>query len=529
VARSAALVLGVLGSSIAVAGCGGGGGGSGSASAAAAVTSGTTAGATSGSGSGSTAGGGGGQVTPLPLPDGPVGGPRAKGIDVSRWQGTIDWARVKGDGIDFAIARVSDGVNTRDATFAPNWAGMRAQGLVRGVYQFFRPSQDAAQQADLLVDAVKAIGGFQAGDLPPVLDLETRDGVSAAQVISRMDAWIARIVQRTGLHPLIYTSPSFWGALGAPSHGDECDLWIAHWGVSSPTIPSGWRAFMVWQTSDNGTVAGISGAVDTDVFNGSVADLRAYAAAQGSGYYRGLAADSTGRGYWLAGVTGGVLPYGDATFRGTAGGQRRSQPIVGIVRTPTGLGYWLFGRDGKVLGFGDAVEVGDLAGQTLPAPVTAMAATATGRGYWLFTRDGRVHAFGDAQMFGEPAGAVTGTVVAAAATATGLGYWTVTADGVVSGFGDAATAGDLAGQALTSPVTGIAATPSGRGYWVVQADGRLSAFGDAPSLTYSGTRTAGGPVVGIAATSTGRGCWLVADDGVVLACGDAFDAGPRAR
>ena len=69
-------------------------------------------------------------------------GKTLKGIDVSKWQATIDWAKVAGDGVKFAIARASHGLNFDDAYFTANWQGMKANGIVRGVYQFFAPTQD---------------------------------------------------------------------------------------------------------------------------------------------------------------------------------------------------------------------------------------------------------------------------------------------------------------------------------------------------------------------------------------------------
>lgn len=498
----------------------------------------TTAGATSGTAATTSGAGGNGgsttggstpaKVTALPLPSGAVGGPRARGIDVSYYQGTIDWAQVAGAGISFGITRVSDGLTFQDPQFRRNWDTMKARGLVRGVYQFFRPGQDPVQQADALLAQIDAAGGFGPGDLPPVCDLEVRDGRTAAQINAATAAWLARIEARTGLHGLIYTSPGFWNPLGAPSYEETNDLWVAHWGVNTPLVPNSWREWTFWQTSATGRVAGIAGDVDTDLYHGDRDDLRAYAAERLPGYFRGLACDSTGQGYWVMGKTGGVLPFGDATFRGTAGGARHPEPFIGILRTPRGLGYWLYRADGVVVGFGDAAHHGDRAAAGVSAPVTAMAATSTGQGYWLFTRDGQVHAFGDARALGGPT-SPGNEVVAAAATPSGMGYRVVDADGVVHPFGDASPEGDLSGRALTSPVTGIAGTPSGRGYWLVQADGTVSAFGDAPALTYAGNRSTSAPVVAIEPTLTGRGYWLLADDGVVFPVGDAVDAGLRAR
>ncbi|MGE0706443.1 MAG: glycoside hydrolase family 25 protein [Planctomycetota bacterium] len=508
-------------------GCGssGGGGGSSSASTSAPTTSASTTPTTTVGGSttsGSTARTS--PVTPLALPSGAVGGPRAKGIDVSRWQGTIDWAKVKADGIDFAIVRVSDGLNTPDVQFVRNWAEVKAKGLVRGVYQYFRAGQDPVRQADYLVDQVNAHGGFGAGDIPPTLDLEDYDGQSAATVKTNMDRWIARIVQRTGLHPSIYTSPSFWGGLAPASHGDDNTLWIAHWGVSSPRVPSGWVDWTFWQTSSTGSINGISGNVDTNLFNGTVADLRAYAQKTSAGFMRGIAPNSTGNGFWTISKDGGVQAYGDATFRGTWSAQH-AQPVIGITRSASGLGYWAYTADGKVKAYGDATDQGGLTAAP-SAPVTAMAATPSKRGYWLFGRDGEVHAFGDAQDYGKPA-ALSNEVVAAAATPTGHGYWLVTADGEVLDFGDAVNVGGLT-QQLSSPVTAIAAMPNGRGYWLVQADGTLTHFGEAGALNVGGA-TLAGPVVAAAPSLTGKGVWLLTSDGTIVALGDAKDCGQRAR
>jgi lysozyme len=463
----------------------------------------------------------------LPLPSGPAGGPRARGIDVSVYQGTIDWAKVAGSGISFAIARVTNGTTILDKTFAQNWAGMQANGVVRGCYQFFRPSEDPIAQADYMIATVNANGGFATGDLPPTLDVETLDGQSASVVAAKAEAWIDHVIAVTGIHPMVYCSPAFWTQIGSPAVGDKVDLWIANWGVTSPKIPSAWKAFTFWQHSSTGRVPGISYVVDLDVFNGTVDDLRAYAtAATPGGFYRGIAPDSTGNGYWLGTLDGGVLAFGDATFRGTASGQSYAQPFVGIVRTPTGLGYWLFGADGNVVELGDAVQAGNLAGQQLSSPIGAMAATPTGQGYWLLGRDGTVSAFGDATFLGQPGAQLTGTAVSIAATPTGKGYWILSHDGTVAAFGDAPALAAV--PASPSPAVAIAGTPSGQGYWIAAADGSVRNAGDAPALVTSGSRTSA-PFVGLAPTASGQGYWLVATDGTVQAVGDAVDAGPRPR
>ena len=198
-----------------------------------------------------------------------------KGVDVSVYQGSVDWAKVKAAGITFAIVRVSDGTGTLDSTFATNWKGTKSNGLVRGVYQFFEPGEDPTKQANLLISQVNGAGGFDAADLPPVMDIETTGGQSDATIQSNMQTWLNVIAKATGSKPLIYTnlntSSHFGGKFGS------YPLWVASWGASCPTMPSGWSQWQFWQYSDTGTINGISGGVDHDEFNGSLADLKAWA------------------------------------------------------------------------------------------------------------------------------------------------------------------------------------------------------------------------------------------------------------
>src|SRR4051812_37774275 len=106
-------------------------------------------------------------------------GPTTPGIDVSYYQDTIDWQRVRRAGIQFAFIRLSDGATLRDSMFATNWAESKRAGVVRGAYQYFRPDQSIAAQADLMIAAMRDRGP---DDLPPVIDIEVDGGLDAASV-----------------------------------------------------------------------------------------------------------------------------------------------------------------------------------------------------------------------------------------------------------------------------------------------------------------------------------------------------------
>src|SRR6202012_3746686 len=102
----------------------------------------------------------------------------------------VDWNAVKASGRTFVFARTSDGLTTPDTQFPTNWPALKKAGLIRGAYQFFRPKRDPVATANLIVKNIADNGGLQAGDLPPVLDLEVTDGVADATVVSEAQTWL---------------------------------------------------------------------------------------------------------------------------------------------------------------------------------------------------------------------------------------------------------------------------------------------------------------------------------------------------
>lgn len=226
----------------------------------------------------------------------------ARGIDVSEYEGTINWPRVAANGVSFAIARVSDGVQHPDAYFKRNWSGMKSAGIVRGVYQFFRPAEDPIAQADLLLSKTT----FEPGDLPPFLDLEVTGGQSASTITTKVAAWCNHVKAKTGLTPLVYTSVGFWDGHGLRKVPTGVGLWVANWGVSSPRLPSSWSDWTFWQYNDHTSVPGVTTA-DANVFHGTVAQLKAFAASRGT--VRG-AGGSGGGGAPSGGTSHPVLKEG---------------------------------------------------------------------------------------------------------------------------------------------------------------------------------------------------------------------------
>jgi lysozyme len=208
-------------------------------------------------------------------------GTTTPGVDVSYYNQTIDWPSVKTAGYEFAFIRVSDGATFHDPKFASNWAGAQAAGLVRGAYQFFRPTQSATEQADLMIAAIGTPGP---GDLAPVIDVEVTGGLGPSAVAAAVGTWVDRVQAATGVTPIVYTGKYFWrDQVGGPSSFVDNPLWIAQYTSHCPTLPSPWTTWAFWQSSESGSVSGIPGAVDLDTFNGSLDELYAMTGLTGSG------------------------------------------------------------------------------------------------------------------------------------------------------------------------------------------------------------------------------------------------------
>ncbi|MGZ3450285.1 MAG: glycoside hydrolase family 25 protein [Polyangiales bacterium] len=202
-------------------------------------------------------------------------GATVEGVDVSVWQGSsIDWKSVKASGREFGIARVSYGTGTIDSTFPGNWSGMKSAGMIRGAYQWFRPAQDPVAQADIVISHVGMLG---AGDLPVTADVEETQGVSGATIAAQLHKWADRIEKGTGKKPIIYSGKYFWNDNVGSGDFAGNPLWIPAYGPTCPDLPNPWSNWRFFQYSDKGSVPGIPGGVDSDKFNGTLAELQAFA------------------------------------------------------------------------------------------------------------------------------------------------------------------------------------------------------------------------------------------------------------
>lgn len=185
-----------------------------------------------------------------------------RGIDVSDYQPDVDWQAVARGGILFSFVKATEGATFVAQTFARNWSAMKAAGIQRGAYHFFRPASSVQAQIDLFLKTVK----LEPGDLPAVLDIETTGGLSAAELCDRAAIWLAAVEKATQMRPIIYTYPGFWDQLATARFADY-PLWIAHYtSAEQPWIPGGWKSWTFWQYTDTGSISGVSGNCDVNIF-----------------------------------------------------------------------------------------------------------------------------------------------------------------------------------------------------------------------------------------------------------------------
>lgn len=194
------------------------------------------------------------------------------GIDVSHHQGKIDWervsqAKVAGEPLEFVIIKATEGKSIFDANFNENFYLARQYGIIRGAYHFFSPSVSGDQQARYYMQQVH----LDEGDLPPVLDIEIKGDLSVPDLQREALEWLQLLEQRYGVPPIIYTGLKFKESYLSTPAFDRYPFWIAHYYVKQVGYKGEWK---FWQHTDLGRIEGIEEAVDLNIYNGSMYDLR---------------------------------------------------------------------------------------------------------------------------------------------------------------------------------------------------------------------------------------------------------------
>ena len=183
------------------------------------------------------------------------------GIDVSKWQGEIDWEKVAAAGVDFAYVRASHGAKP-DGRAAANIDGALEAGLMVGAYHYL----ESGVPVDAQVEAFLGVLGDRDLQLLPVLDVEDEKLDPAKCAIDCL-RWLDEVQEHHDEAPMLYTMPE----AAARLHLERADLlkgfplWVAHWGAAKPLVPKPWGTWACWQHSNKGRVAGITGDVDLNI------------------------------------------------------------------------------------------------------------------------------------------------------------------------------------------------------------------------------------------------------------------------
>ena len=212
-----------------------------------------------------------------PVRAAPAGYP-VSGIDVSAYQGQVDWAAVAAGGAKFAYVRASEQAGIADSYFTANYQAAKANGLYAGAYHRARPDLSSGKaQADYFLDHAGYISDGKT--LPPMLDIEWPraewTGLDAcynmtpAQMSSWISGFVTEVAKRTGQRAMIYTNTNWWNQCTGSNPGfGSYPLFIASYTASPPLLPAGWTTWTFWQYSDSGTLPG-----DQDVFSGDPTGL----------------------------------------------------------------------------------------------------------------------------------------------------------------------------------------------------------------------------------------------------------------
>jgi lysozyme len=203
-------------------------------------------------------------------------GATLEGVDVSIYDGDVDWAQVASSGRAFGIAKATEGASLADAEFATNWPAMKSAGIVRSAYHFFHCDSDPATQASFFLGVM---GPLEPGDLPPSLDFEDITTCTAQAGVSMAITWLDAVASATGTLPILYTSVNVLSNFDdTQSLAGHAQLWVASRGVTCPDLPAPFTAWSFWQYSLTGTAPGLpnsDGMADLDQFNGDMSALLA--------------------------------------------------------------------------------------------------------------------------------------------------------------------------------------------------------------------------------------------------------------
>ncbi len=198
-----------------------------------------------------------------------------RGVDVSHYQGEIDWDQLQEENIQFAYIKATEGSRSKDEQFDKNWQEAQGRSLRIGAYHFFSLDSSGTDQAENFCSTVTVVDGM----LPPVVDIEPYgkyndvEQIDQEKMITELNAYLKSIESFYGVRPVIYTTEKWWSML--QEEFNDYNLWIRD--VYSKPSPS--LDWTFWQYSNRHVLSGYCGIeryIDMNVYCGSEEEFYAY-------------------------------------------------------------------------------------------------------------------------------------------------------------------------------------------------------------------------------------------------------------
>lgn len=193
------------------------------------------------------------------------------GIDVSEFQGKVDWEEVEildeKYPVHFVFIRATAGNNRVDRQFRKNWEGAKENKIMRGAYHYYRPNENSIEQADLFIKTVK----LQKGDLPPVLDIEKLPKNQSLDSLKvGLKRWLTKVEKHYQVRPIIYSGERYYSDFLKEEFGEYL-FWIANYNFYREKIEDDW---LFWQFTEKASLPGIENRVDVNIYNGDLEQLQ---------------------------------------------------------------------------------------------------------------------------------------------------------------------------------------------------------------------------------------------------------------
>ena len=193
------------------------------------------------------------------------------GIDISQYQGTIDWENLEAIEeqfeIKFVVVRATAGSKKVDRNFKKNWKNLSSTVYIQGAYHYYRPDENSTDQAKNFIKNVK----LRKGHLPPILDIEKMPkGQSMGKLKEGLQNWLTIVEKQFGVKPIIYTGEKYFEDF-LQDDFPNYKFWIANYNPWKEKIED---EYLMWQFTEKAQLHGVNELVDVNVFNGNVDDLK---------------------------------------------------------------------------------------------------------------------------------------------------------------------------------------------------------------------------------------------------------------